>query len=342
MTATTIVIGILLLGAVIAALLVVRSSRGKRRGLQGVPPGMRPAYSDNELEQTVQYHYRAWGLVLFVFFALFLPIYWYFESNRLNAATEGFFVQSVVRGEALYQENCSTCHGADASGGAATSPYGDGSWPAPNLTNIAARYEENPNVTDIRDLVYTTIERGRPGTPMPVWGSAFGGPLTDQQINEITDYILSQQTGEVVEAQNVAASGEELFLGNCAKCHGEKGDGLYVPEEGEEGDPELRPGPSLIGVFERHSEEAILGILHNGIYLGTGVVMPPWQNGYMYPDARYADEDLQAIIDHLRTLQPEELPPGAERYQTPGTSTPGNTLETETTTTTALRDEARG
>lgn len=342
MTATWIVVGILVLGVVIATALVWRAARGRRQALEDVPPAMRPGYSDNELEQSVQYRYRAWGLVLFVFFALFLPIYWFFESSRINAATEGQFVQSVVRGESLYLANCSQCHGQDGGGGAAASPYGDGSWPAPSLTNIAARYADNSTVTDIRDYIILTLERGRPGTPMPVWGAAYGGPLTDQQIEEITDWILANQTGEVAEVQNTSASGEELYTENCVKCHGEEGNGLYTPEEG---DPQLRPGPSLVGVLERHSEETILGILRNGIYRPP-VTMPPWQEGYMYPEGRYSDEDLQAIIDYLGELQPDELPEGAEQYATPGSGGPGGAQpqnEDDAATTAAVdADGAKG
>jgi mono/diheme cytochrome c family protein len=336
-TPTLLVVGILLLGAVIAALMLWRSARGRRQALQDVPPAMRPAYSDEELEQTVAYRYRAWGMVLFAFFALFLPVYWFFEAGRLNDETEGFFVQSVVRGESLYVENCSECHGPEGQGGAAASPYGEGSWPAPNLTNIAARYEENPNITDIRDYIVTTLERGRPGTPMPTWGAAYGGPLTDQQISEITDWILANQTGQAEEVAAVETSGEELFLNNCAKCHGENANGLF---EGE-GETMNRPGPSLIGVFERHDPATVLGILRNGIYLGTGVSMPPWQTGYMYPEARFDDASLEAIVEYLQSIQPAQLPEGAEQYQTPGSGPPGAPAE-ETEATTALRDEARG
>lgn len=342
MTATWIVVGILVLGVVIATALVWRASRGRRQALQDVPPAMRPGYSDNELEQSVQYRYRAWGLVLFVFFALFLPIYWFFESSRINAATEGEFVQAVVRGESLYVENCSQCHGQEGGGGAAASPYGDESWPAPSLTNIAARYADNSTVTDIRDYIIVTLERGRPGTPMPVWGAAYGGPLTDQQIEEITDWILANQTGEVEEVQNASASGEDLYVENCVRCHGEDGNGLYTPEEG---DPALRPGPSLVGVLERHSEETILGILQNGIYR-LPVTMPPWQQGYFYPDARFSDEDLQAIIDYLGELQPDQLPEGAEQYSTPGSGGLGDVEprgeDDSATTAAAGGDDVRG
>lgn len=367
MTATTIVVGILVLGAGIAALLVLRSARGRRQALQDVPPAMRPGYSDQQLEQTVQYRYRAWGMVLFIFFALFLPIYWFFEAGRLNAETEGFFVQSVVRGEELYAENCSSCHGGEGQGGAAASPYGDDTWPAPDLTTIAARYEENPNIGDIREYVTATIVRGRPGTPMPTWGSAFGGPLTDQQIEEITDWILAHQVPldgaeevpdespgeetpaegatEAAEAASVALSGEELYLGNCARCHGENAAGVYVPAEGEEGVARNRPGPSLIGVFERHDRDTILGILANGINVSNVITMPPWQNGHMYPQTQpglggeLTDEQLNAIVDHLQELQPADIPPEAEEYQAPGTGPPPQIADDVTT---ALHDAARG
>ena len=189
---------------------------------------------------------------------------------------------------------------------------------------------------------------------MPTWGAAYGGPLTDQQIEEITDWILSQQTGEVEEVAAVEVSGEQLYTENCARCHGEAGDGMYTPEEGE---PVLRPGPSLVGVFDRHSRETILGILRNGIYLGSNLPsMPPWQIGYMYPPtdlngseptpARYNDEALESIVDHLETLQPSEVPESAKQYQTPGTGLPGTQSPDGTSgegeATTALRDAARG
>jgi mono/diheme cytochrome c family protein len=131
----------------------------------------------------------------------------------------------------------------------------------------------------------------------------------------VADWILSQQVDDEAEAQEAASlSGRELFAGNCARCHG---------EDGRSGGG--RPGPSLVGVFERHSDETVLAILQNGIYLGTGVTMPPWQNGYFYPTspddggpARYDDQALRKIVNYLERLQPDELPDDAGQYNTPG------------------------
>lgn len=310
-------VAILALAAVLVpVVLYVRSSRGRKPWIEDVPSAMRPGYSDEELEGKIRMRYLTWGVVLTIFFAIALPLYWINEQSRLGEEVEGFFAVSVERGAALYAANCAQCHGADAQGGGAASPYNaDESWPAPNLTTIAARYEDNPNVTDIRQYIINTLEVGRPGTPMPTWGAAYGGPWNDQQIEEVTDFILSRQVDETAEAQQAAAlTGQELFEGNCARCHG---------EDGRSADG--RPGPSLVGVFERHDPETVLGILQNGIYLGTGVTMPPWQNGWFYQispgdngPARYEDAALEKIVAHLEELQPEDLPEDAGQYSTPG------------------------
>ena len=74
--------------------------------------------------------------------------------------------------------NCAQCHGPNGEGGfAATDP----SWPAPPLNNIFARYT--------RDEIMRIVRMGRPGTPMPSWGIEFGGPLNDQKIEDIVNFV---------------------------------------------------------------------------------------------------------------------------------------------------------
>ncbi|MGI8575483.1 MAG: cytochrome c [Egibacteraceae bacterium] len=311
MTAAAFALIILVLAAGGTVLLLIRSASGRRRSVEDVPPAMRPGYSDEELEQKVRARWLAWGGVLVMFFAIFLPAYWLLESSRLQEENIGFFSVSLQEGEELYTDRCATCHGADAKGGAAESIYdGQDAWIAPNLTTIAGRYEDSRIVDDVRQYISTTLHRGRAGTPMPAWGAEYGGPLTDQQIESITDWILSQQVPVDAEASAaVNSTGEELYVQNCAKCHGQQGEGLV--------------GPSLVGVFERHSEETVLAILRNGINL-TRITMPPWQNGYMYEDLetgepfKYNDAALMRMIDYLREFQPANLPADAEQYQTPG------------------------
>jgi mono/diheme cytochrome c family protein len=297
-TPTAIAVGILaVVGLAIIAFLIVSANRRRAR-LEDIPPGLRPAYSDEELERNVLENYMLWGVVMVLILAVFFPLYMLREDARIRSWQERFFVESVVHGEQEYGLLCAECHGPAGEGGVAPVPGQPGeTWPAPNLRNIVVRYEDNPNVTDMRRFLHATIEQGRPGTPMPAWGSAFNGPLTDQQIEWVVDWILANQEDEPLAEPSAAqgVSGEELYTQNCAKCHGAELQGDVAPP--------------LIGVFERHSDESVLQVLRNGIKVPTGAIMPPWQVGYMYPDARFTDDALQRIIDFLHEQQPDDPQP---------------------------------
>jgi mono/diheme cytochrome c family protein len=128
---------------------------------------------------------------------------------------------------------CARCHGAKAEGGAATfllQPSQPGelaktvSWTAPPLNDVLLRFG--------RDEVTQIITYGRPGTPMPAWGLAGGGPLPDQPIEDLVNYLQSLQlTPEEAMKRNTAkadqilkdnpgiSEGQALFMAACARCH---------------------------------------------------------------------------------------------------------------------------
>lgn len=300
MDATTIAIGILALAGIAVVVAIIANANRARRGAN-VPPGMRPAYSDEQLERGVLERWMLVGLVLSLFFAVFFPIYWITEDRRLTEQTEDRFVSQVVRGEHLYNEACLECHGSAGAGGFTSSPYDpEASWPAPALNNIVARYEANPNIDDVEHYIESTIRYGRPGTPMPTWGAP-DGPYTDDEIDALLQWILAHQVDEEIAEATAAddQSGEELFQANCARCHAEDLSG-WDSGEGH-------PAPPLTRVLERHSEESILGILQVGIYVPNFTSMPPWQEGHTYQDARYTDEALERIIDYLREQQDADV-----------------------------------
>jgi len=118
----------------------------------------------------------------------------------------------------LYSQNCSGCHGANGQGA---------------LTVGIGR----PVYLAIADdaIIRTTIEQGRPGTPMPAFAHKAGGLLTDAQIDILVHGIRTwanpgalanthppayapSQSGE-------AARGAEIFKVSCAPCHGLEGRG---------------------------------------------------------------------------------------------------------------------
>lgn len=152
----------------------------------------------------------------------------------------------LQRGKALYAQNCITCHGAQGQGSAL--PIG-GSKPARDLASPQARAELS------RERMISSVTTGRPGTAM----AGFGGRMPASDIDAVVDYVRAAimvpqtdisgtnahagRTGSPTAKTTAASSGadmkqpmpnalkgnaaagERFYMGNCATCHGAKGDG---------------------------------------------------------------------------------------------------------------------
>jgi mono/diheme cytochrome c family protein len=139
-----------------------------------------------------------------------------------DSRTEGRPVRSdrVLDFATLYGQNCAGCHGLDGQ-------YG----PAPPLNDPLF-------LAIVPDTVLSMIVgEGRPGTPMPAFSRASGGPLTDEQVKALAGGIKSRWTAEppavpppaysVAEGRGKgdADRGGEVFAMACAPCHGNEGRG---------------------------------------------------------------------------------------------------------------------
>ena len=273
---------------------------GKRKGPKrhgDIPLAMRPYHSDAELEGPGLERAMAWGVAFAVFSSLFLPLYWLIEPGRINNRVEEFYQQDVAAGRALYQNACASCHGVNLEGGSAPHPDPNisAAWPAPAMNNIVARYQDSAIVGDVRQFIMLTLRYGRAGTPMQAFSVGSGGSLSDNQLEQITAYILSVQTGELPRAQSfVGQSRDALFANNCARCHGEAGEG-YV-------------GPQLVNVFERYgwrpgddasleqARAAVRQAIVNGRLVPGKAPMPSFA-------LDLTDEAIDAIVDHVASIQ---------------------------------------
>ncbi len=86
------------------------------------------------------------------------------------------------RGAILFEQNCMVCHGANGEGrvGAAL---------AKSFASV------RPDLA-----VRNVIANGVSGSPMPAWSQAKGGPLSDQDINDLTAFVLTlSQTLVVIQ-----------------------------------------------------------------------------------------------------------------------------------------------
>ena len=80
-----------------------------------------------------------------------------------------------------------------------------------------------------------------------------------------------------------AADGEDLFKKNCSMCHGADGKGFAVMKTPDMTDPKWQ---------ETHSDETI------SEFIRTGKAPMP-----AFPADKISDEELKAIIAHIRTLK---------------------------------------
>jgi cytochrome c oxidase cbb3-type subunit 3 len=129
---------------------------------------------------------------------------------------------NAERGGQLFVENCAVCHGIDGRGRA------------------GANLNDFPGIRVDAALVQT-IRQGIPGSRMPPWGQASGGPLTETDIEDLAAYILAAFSGTeplaplptyqpepVTPMAGIAGdptAGSIVYQANCTVCHGTQGQG---------------------------------------------------------------------------------------------------------------------
>lgn len=199
-----------------------------------IPAAMTPGPADADLDTTILERLQGWGIVLVLFFVIWIPVYWLNQPSTNLANQEALKTKSIERGHEITLPNneavnpggvgCVLCHGSDLHGGMASqqgNPY-----PAPPLFNVCD-YTQHPAIKTLDDL-RRTIEQGRPGTPMPSWSVKYQGAMDDQQIDDVINYLISVNEKTVPFDNNV--------------CTNPKA-GSPTPAAAPSGSPEASPSP---------------------------------------------------------------------------------------------------
>ena len=121
--------------------------------------------------------------------ALLFLGYGFREPARQVSAQEQQLDTSIGRGISNFTTLCFPCHGEKGQG--AVVPDVTPERLAPPLNRADLRPTDSDTRTKEYDFIFKTIQRGRPGTPMPTWGQIDGGPLLDEQVNELALMILN-------------------------------------------------------------------------------------------------------------------------------------------------------
>lgn len=271
-------------GLALFGLLLVITAAGELRGRRKakVPVGMRPAPGDEELEKTTLVRTIYWGAAATLVMALWLPAYWLREPTRLGEEEQNFINLSLQHGEELWAEfQCNSCHGDQAEGGLRTFTVDgvDHQYAEPPLRYVYSRYKAaGENEDEITQLITDAINRGRPGTPMPTWGLAFGGPLNSEQVDSLVDWIRHIQEEFPPPG---TSDGAELFEANCATCHGAEGEGGI--------------GPNLQVAFDRLSRDQVARTIREGRLNTNRPSMPAW--------AALGDNAIEALVRFIESIQ---------------------------------------
>lgn len=152
----------------------------------------------------------AFGLTLAILVTFQIYVMW--EPARIRADEAADRASAVAAGGELYAENCAACHGENGEGGTG---------PALNSKGLLA------GTTDAG--LFNLTRTGIPGTVMPAWGQAFGGPFTDEQITRLVAFIRAWEptapelTPVALEPDPIR--GAAIYARTCFVCHGANGGG---------------------------------------------------------------------------------------------------------------------
>jgi mono/diheme cytochrome c family protein len=260
-------------------------------------------------------------------------------TGRMQVEQRAILGGSTEQGALLFLGSCATCHGRNGEGV-------PGKGPTLNPDLFTKHFPQIKSTLGgfggtVKDFVRLTIAAGRPiesawaieqgGYPqrMPTWGKAYGGPMTEQQVEDIVNFVMGWEVDagavQVVDFDEAgadvnkelppgdAARGEQLFAqqvkqasganASCKACHS------LVPGE-------VLTGPSLAGVASRAGTRVAGESAEQ--YIRTSIQQP---NAFLVPDNPayigangkslmpeglgnlMSDQDLADLIAYLLTLQ---------------------------------------
>lgn len=136
------------------------------------------------------------GVIVAIAVLLFIGVT---EETRMTAQTGNWNGRSIEHGAELYVNNCATCHGPQGEGGA-----------GPALASnyfFTQRLEDIGYTGSLQDYVALSVAAGRPSKSggqwsvvMPTWSARFGGPMRDDQVLNVTAYVMNWEAAALAQS----------------------------------------------------------------------------------------------------------------------------------------------
>ncbi len=118
------------------------------------------------------------ALIMLSVISLMIPIFWIMETNNQAVAKANQQITNIQRGVVLYAQYCYQCHGTKGQGFKGPKLNGN---PAVNALT------DDDLLRIISAGIYDTSNLSSP--LMPAWSDRYGGPLTDNDIQNLFDLI---------------------------------------------------------------------------------------------------------------------------------------------------------
>lgn len=271
------------------------------------------------------------GALITLITSVVLIIYGLGEEERMAAAEEAQRGRAIEQGAALFEAQCSRCHGTQGTGIPGLCP------PLNDRYFFDERMKEVGWSGTLEDYIVATVASGRlastrpqlypgQGVPaMPAFSDHYGGPLREDQIRNIAAFIMNwEETAVAIEVPTVptgptvgsditkelppgdAAAGEALSVSlGCTACHIAAPVGpAWLPKDGQPGIGTLASqrylAPDYTGNAATPEQYLFESIVNPNAYLVSGFaagLMP--QN---YADT-LTDQDMANLIAYLLTLK---------------------------------------
>lgn len=183
-------------------------------------------------------------------------------------------------GQAIFNNNCATCHGSSAQGAIGF----------PNLRDDIWHWGGTP------DDILASVLDGREGV-MPPWGTVLTGMGGDSAVISVVSYVRSLSDPERGK-DYLAVQGKRLYDGVCVACHGIEGKGNQAL-----GAPDLTDDYWLYGDSTAQLTESIVNGRHG--------VMPAWRGMLGETRSRLAAAYVWSL-SHPGGAAADSIPPPTE------------------------------
>jgi mono/diheme cytochrome c family protein len=241
--------------------------------------------------------------------------YIYQRSHYLLAIHQNKSKPSIKRGKALFQENCTQCHGDKGDGKGITVNYS--SPPPRNLTKGQYKLRSTPigKIPTDEDM-FKTLTQGMVGTTMPGW-KVLSEPDRKSLIlylktiaPKFEKFMERGRKHKIVKVPeppplslDSVKEGRQLYLENCSGCHGFEGrsDGEASNRIVSISSGDIWPrNLTKAWTFRRGSKRKDLFLtLRTGLY---GSAMPRFSKRLLKKD------QIWSIVNYVQTLSPPRKP----------------------------------